>query len=170
MANLYTYVDSLLKPYYKYIIGFIILFLFVLLARFVYRKYFIKQNKNKKFSNVANANNARPIVAIYFFHVDWCPHCVKAQPEWDNFKNQYHNTVINEYLLQCYDINCTDDNGEEVNRKALKLIKRINAESTIKSIENTNNVSFLLLTDHSFISYLRPARFLSSVVAVAELL
>lgn len=66
MANLYTYVDSLLKPYYKYIIGFIILFLFVLLARFVYRKYFLKANNNKKFANVANANNAKPIMAIYF--------------------------------------------------------------------------------------------------------
>lgn len=39
---------------------------------------------------------------------------MKAQPEWDNFKNQYHNTVVNGYLLQCYDINCTDDNGDEV--------------------------------------------------------
>jgi thiol-disulfide isomerase/thioredoxin len=114
MANLYTYVDSLLKPYYKYIVVFIVLFLFVLLARFVYRKYFLKGNNNKKFSNVANANNAKPIMAIYFFHVEWCPHCVKAQPEWDNFKNQHHNTVVNGYLLQCYDINCTDDNGDEV--------------------------------------------------------
>ena len=114
MANLITYVNTVLKPYYKYIIGFLLLFLFILVARFAYRTYFVRVNKNKKYSDVANTNNVSPIVAIYFFHVDWCPHCIKAQPEWNNFKSQYNNTMINGYLLQCYDIDCTDDNGDEV--------------------------------------------------------
>lgn len=114
MANLYTYVNNLLKPYYKYILGFFILFIFLVIARFGYRYYFMKMNKNKKFTDVANANNVKPIMSIYFFHVDWCPHCVKAQPQWNAFKEQYDNTEVNGYLLKCYDINCTDDNGEEV--------------------------------------------------------
>jgi len=88
--------------------------IFVSIARFAYQRYFAKLNKNKKFMDVANSNNMKPIVAVYFFHVDWCPHCVKAQPEWKMFSDQFHNTEANGHLIQCYDIDCTDDNGDEV--------------------------------------------------------
>lgn len=114
MANLITYTNSLLKPYYKYITGIVLLVLFILVSMFVYNTYFVKYNKNRELSNVANAKNTKEICAIYFFHVDWCPHCVKAKPEWDAFKSEYNNKVINGYILKCYDIDCTNDNGDEV--------------------------------------------------------
>ena len=100
MANLFTYVNTLLKPYYKYILFFVIFVIFVSIARFAYQRYFAKLNKNKKFMDVANSNNMKPIVAVYFFHVDWCPHCVKAQPEWKMFSDQFHNTEANGHLIQ----------------------------------------------------------------------
>ena len=53
-------------------------------------------------------------MGIYFFHVDWCPHCVKATPEWNVFVEQYNNKIVNGHLVQCYDIDCTDDNGDAV--------------------------------------------------------
>jgi thiol-disulfide isomerase/thioredoxin len=114
MANLFTYINTLLKPYYKYILGFVLFVLFVSIARFAYQRYFARMNKNKKFLDVANTSNVKPIMGLYFFHVDWCPHCVKAQPEWKNFSDQFHNKEINGYLLQCYDVDCTEDNGDEV--------------------------------------------------------
>lgn len=114
MANLITYVNTILKPYYKYITGIFLVILFVLVAKFAYETFFIKKNKNKQFTDVANANNLKPIIAVYFFNVDWCPHCVKAQPEWKKFSEQYHNKIVNGYVVKCYDINCNDDNGDEV--------------------------------------------------------
>jgi thiol-disulfide isomerase/thioredoxin len=114
MANLITYANTLLKPYYKYITGVILLILFILVSKFVYETYFIRYNKNKALSDVANAKNTKEICAIYFFYVDWCPHCVKAKPEWNAFKDQYSNKVVNGYVLKCYDIDCTKDNGDEI--------------------------------------------------------
>jgi thiol-disulfide isomerase/thioredoxin len=114
MANLVAYINTFLKPYYKYIIGFFLIVLFITIARYAYDTYFVRNNKNKKFSNVANANNTSPVMGVYFFHVDWCPHCVKAVPEWNTFMEQYHNKTVNGHLVQCYDIDCTDDNGDYV--------------------------------------------------------
>ena len=114
MANLITYANTLLKPYYKYITGIVLLILFILVSKFVYETYFVKYNKTKALSDVANAKNTKEICAIYFFYVDWCPHCVKAKPEWNVFKDQYDNKVVNGYVLKCYSIDCTKDNGDEV--------------------------------------------------------
>jgi len=112
MANLVTYVNTLLKPYYKYILAFLLFVLFVTVARFAYQSYFVRVNKNKDKADIANTNNIKPITAVYFFHVDWCPHCIKAIPEWNAFAEVYNNKEVNGHLVQCYDIDCTDDNGD----------------------------------------------------------
>jgi len=161
MANLVTYVNSLLKPYYKYIIVFFLLFIFIMIARYSYQVFFARQNKNKNLSNVANANNTAPRMLIFFFHVDWCPHCIKAQPEWQNFSTQYDNTIVNGYLVRCISIDCTGDNGDEVIQfdptseeaptgiiptsiKISELIKKYNIESypTIKLTKDDLVVDF----------------------------
>lgn len=112
MANLITYVNSILKPYYKYALLLILVIIFVIVSRYVYNKYYDKPKKIV--SNVANANNMLPVVTVYLFHVDWCPHCKNAMPEWEKFKAEYNNKEVNGYLIQCIDIDCTDDNGEQV--------------------------------------------------------
>jgi thiol-disulfide isomerase/thioredoxin len=114
MANLIVYANSILKPYYRYMIIIASILFFVLLSKYAYETYFAKKNKYKQSSDIANSNNIQPIMGVYFFHVGWCPHCVKAQPEWDTFRSQYNNTVVRGYLIKCYDIDCTKDNGETV--------------------------------------------------------
>lgn len=114
MANLITYVNTILKPYYKYITGLLLLILFILISKFLYDTYFVKYKKNMNYKNVANAKNTKDICSVYFFSVDWCPHCVKAKPEWLKFKQENNNKIINGYILKCYDIDCTKDNGDEV--------------------------------------------------------
>lgn len=114
MANLFTYLNTSLKPYYKYMMIFFLIFVFIMVARYSYQVYFARINKNKKMANVANANNTAPIAAVYFFHVEWCPHCIKAQPEWNSFSAQYDNKEIDGYLVRCYDIDCTGDQGDAV--------------------------------------------------------
>ena len=114
MASLIAYANVLLKPYYKYITGLFLIILFVLVAKFAYDTYFSKYNKNKNMADIANSKNTQEICAIYMFYVDWCPHCVKAKPEWQKFKDQYNNKIVNGYMIKCYDIDCTKDNGDEV--------------------------------------------------------
>jgi thiol-disulfide isomerase/thioredoxin len=114
MANFTKYANSVLKPYYKYMTGLFLLALFILVAKFAYDTYFVKMKKNKEFTDVANAINNKPIVTVFFFFVDWCPHCKTAKPEWEKFKSQYNNKEIKGYVLKCYDVNCTEDNGDQV--------------------------------------------------------
>lgn len=160
MANFITYLDTVFKPYYKYMMIFFLFLVFITVARFAYQTSFVKVDKNQKTANVANANNLKPISAVYFFHVDWCPHCVKAIPEWNAFVEIYNNKEVNGYLVQCYDIDCTDDNGEAVIQfdpkdetptkisptpiKIAQLVKKYNIDSypTIKLTKDDVVVDF----------------------------
>jgi thiol-disulfide isomerase/thioredoxin len=160
MANILVYVDSILKPYYKVILGVFLLIVFITIARYSYQTFFVKVNQNKDHSNIANANNVKPITTIYFFHVDWCPHCVKAVPEWNAFVEAYNNKEVNGHIVQCYDIDCTDDNGDVTVQfdpttglttnmvptpvKISKLIEKYNIDSypTIKLTKDNNVVDF----------------------------
>lgn len=158
MANLILYVNSLLKPYYRYALALFLFIVFVTVARYAYQTYFIKANANKNSANIANANNIKPITAVYFFHVDWCPHCVKAIPEWNAFSEIYNNKEVNGHLVQCYDIDCTDDNGDTVVQsdkgsatniaptpiKISQLVKKFKIDSypTIKLTKDGSTVEF----------------------------
>ena len=39
--------------------------------------------------------NAKTYTEVYFFHTNWCPHCKKAKPVWNNVKEEYDQKVIN---------------------------------------------------------------------------
>jgi thiol-disulfide isomerase/thioredoxin len=111
MANIITIISEKLKPYSNQIIGAVIFVVFILIAYYFYHYYFLPYQEKNKMSDVANNNDRKKIANIFFFYVDWCPHCKTAKPEWNNFKVQYNNTEVNGYTIKCYDINCTEDNG-----------------------------------------------------------
>ena len=48
MANIIVYVDSLLRPYYKYMMVFFLFVVFVTVARFSYQMYVSKTMEKKK--------------------------------------------------------------------------------------------------------------------------
>jgi thiol-disulfide isomerase/thioredoxin len=60
---------------------------------------------NKKGMSLGQGNGSD--VLIYFFHVDWCPHCKTSAPEWKTFSNNYNSTEVNGYVIRCIDIDCT---------------------------------------------------------------
>ena len=111
MANVITVISEFVRPYQTAIISVIVFFIFIGLAYYAYINYYIPFKEREKGSDVANSQNRTKIANIYFFFVDWCPHCKTAKPEWNNFKIQYNDTEVNGYKIKCYDINCTEDNG-----------------------------------------------------------
>ena len=106
----------------KNLIFIVIAILFIITAVFVYKKYvsprlnpnFIankewmgKNNSNN--NNSTNALDGPQEAEIFFFHTEWCPHCKKAAPIWEQFKEQNEGKIINNYKLIFRDIDADKD-------------------------------------------------------------
>jgi len=138
MPGLVEVVNKIVSPYYKYIVGLIAAIIFGYAAIYGYNNYFVKKTENK-FANVPNANRRNKEVIVHFFHVDWCPHCKKALPEWDNFKKQFNNKEMNGYIVKCNEIDCTNETSEVQN-----MMNKFNIESypTVKMVKDKNTIEF----------------------------
>jgi len=69
-------------------------------------------DKQSMFNNVSNMNDRNNELIIYFFHVDWCPHCKKALPAWNEFSEKYNKQNRNGYTINCIDMDCTKETPE----------------------------------------------------------
>jgi thiol-disulfide isomerase/thioredoxin len=138
MASIIDILSRYIRPYYYYVISIVLLLIFLYIAYYAYNKFFVSKQVNK-FTNVANANRRNKDVNIYLFHVDWCPHCKKALPDWNDFKSVYNNTEVNGYIVKCIDINCTEETAEVAN-----IINSYGIESypTIKMVKDQNTIEF----------------------------
>lgn len=67
-----------------------------------------------------------PDAVLYFFHVDWCPHCVTALPEWNRFVD--HNTG-------------SKFNGKEVSFKSINLTNEDSKNGVDQALRQKYNVS-----------------------------
>jgi thiol-disulfide isomerase/thioredoxin len=105
-----------------------------------YQKFYKKPAEVKEFSDVANANKRKQEAQVLFFFADWCPHCRKAKPEWEQFMQEYDGKVINEHTISCQPVDCTD----EKNQKTAVLIKKYNIESypTIIMLVGENKIDY----------------------------
>jgi len=109
-----TFYEVVSKTFSSYKYVFLILFLIILFGVLSYVVYNQTKSVYSKtpFYNVANAPERGYPVQICFFHVDWCPHCVKAKPEWDAFSSEYNGQTINNQVIECIDYNCTNETPE----------------------------------------------------------
>jgi thiol-disulfide isomerase/thioredoxin len=102
-------IDVMLAPiekYYRLILILFCLIIFIVAGYAVYKKYSVSKSA---ISDVANANKDGKTADIYFFNVDWCPHCIKAKPEWDKFVETHKDKTINGYKIRPHNVDCTDD-------------------------------------------------------------
>lgn len=100
------------KQYYYPITITFVVAVFVLMSIYLYKNFMMKEkDASNDFKDVANTGNNTKEITIRMFHVDWCPHCVKALPEWTLFCNQYNGKQVNGYTINCNSNgdNCTDD-------------------------------------------------------------
>jgi len=159
MANVITVLSDYLRPYANIILSVFVFFIFVALGFYAYNNYYVPYSEKQKLADMANANGRKKIANIYFFFVDWCPHCKTAKPEWNNFKLQYNNTERGGYIIKCYDINCTEDNGtidisdmppdangeiKTTPTKIADLIRKYNIEAypTIKMVKDGTTIEY----------------------------
>jgi hypothetical protein len=76
---------------------------------------------------------------LILFSVDWCPHCKKAQPIWNELKSDYENKSINGYTILFTEINCTNESPE-----VEKMINKYKIEGypTIKLLKDGNVIEY----------------------------
>jgi|TARA_B100000424_G_C22932016_1_gene495784 thiol-disulfide isomerase/thioredoxin len=128
---------------------FVTVFLIYIIAKVIRKYLFPKMDNsgyvaNREFvesgSNSGSSGNATNGTAdILFFYADWCPHCKQAKPEWQKFKEEYNESVVNNYKLNLIDVNCTSELGESG-----QLIKTYNVEGfpTVKMNVNGKIVEY----------------------------
>jgi thiol-disulfide isomerase/thioredoxin len=106
----------------------------------------------KPYDDVANSSeDVNNYAQIYFFYADWCPYCKKAHPEWIKFKVSTDQKIINGYLLECVEVDCTEDNGnvtsdhfDKLNVSTSDLITKFNINSypTVKLVKDGVTIDF----------------------------
>ena len=113
----------------------------ILVILYVYQQYIAPKmnpdyvaNKEWEQSSSDSTSGSTTEVDIMMFTADWCPHCKKAKPIWEEFNNTYDGKVINGYKINVKTINCTNDSDPNVQN----LLDKYNVEGfpTIKLIKN----------------------------------
>jgi len=131
------YINS--KKSMLWILFFIIIF--ILATLYAYNYFYLPVQKNREFQNISNEfGESDNVVKIYLFHVDWCPYCIKAMPEWKNFKSNTHGKTINTYTIQCIDIDCTDSKNPDIKEFVDKY--KIKGYPTVKMIKKDKVIDF----------------------------
>lgn len=124
MSKFINEIYSYIRPFAKYSWLIIIIILFILISVYSYYLYVKPSLIKSPSSNIANIGDRSNNVDVYFFHVDWCPHCIKAMPEWNKFSEKTNGTLVNGYKVICHNIDCTND-----------------ADPTISQLIKNNNIA-----------------------------
>tara|TARA_Y100000992_G_scaffold302368_1_gene276268 strand:- start:6440 stop:6925 length:486 start_codon:yes stop_codon:yes gene_type:complete len=122
---------DLIQKYYVFIIIFCVIgfIIFIVVLYNVYK--YLKMNYKKVENFTSNDDNSAKLI---MFHVDWCPHCKKAIPDWNAFKNEYNDLKINNYKLKVTDFDVTEDTPENK-----KLVQKYNVKGYPTIILEKNN-------------------------------
>ena len=127
------------KPYIKPVLIVAMIILFSIISYYGYQKFYATPKAKQEITDVANSTYDKKIY-IHYFHVEWCPHCKKADPEWATFSKQFNDKVIKGYTIKCIDNDCTNDEDDSI----ADLLKRYNIDSfpTVKMEKDGNIIDF----------------------------
>lgn len=134
MSKLINNILNYIRPFTKYAWLVIVIILVALVAYYGYSQFAKRATIKSQYKDVANANSRGLNADIYFFHVDWCPHCKTATPEWEKFQQNYNGKSINGYTIVAHDMDCTEDSADNSNPQIAELIQKFNIQGypTIK--------------------------------------
>uniref|UniRef100_A0A6C0DRP3 Thioredoxin domain-containing protein n=1 Tax=viral metagenome TaxID=1070528 RepID=A0A6C0DRP3_9ZZZZ len=142
MSGVLDFVKRTAATYSKYIFIVLIFIIFVLIGKYVYDSYFT--TKEPQFSNVANASTGSVVAKIYFFNVDWCPHCVNAKPAWKEFCEDNNGKQFGGYVLECVGgvegTNCTNEQDPAVSKYITEF--KIEGYPTVKIVKDGEQIEY----------------------------
>lgn len=115
-SNFYQVFGQFIRPYQRTILIVVLVIIFIAVGYYGYTVFYGNTLK-KPYTDVANVNTREKPVQIYFFYVDWCPHCKTAKPEWNAFKDDYDGKTANNQQVECIELNCTDEEDPDVRNK-----------------------------------------------------
>jgi len=143
MSEFLTAVKEYLVPYYYYIVVSICLVVFIIAGYYAYNKFVVDKHTSRKakFNDAANSNMSDKEVVLYFFWVDWCPHCKSAKPEWQSFiESGYDGREIGDYVLKCKTVDCTNEDDPKV----MEYINQFNISSfpNVKLVKDGTVIDF----------------------------
>lgn len=141
MANLIQIIyRDFIWPYKRIVLVVFLIILFIIAGSYAYNWYAKPLIEKKPYDDVANANRRKKTATLYFFHVDWCPHCTDAKPKWEKFTQGKPNMDLNGYTIDFIDMDCTNAEKPEID----KYISTYNIEHypTIKLVIGEDVVDF----------------------------
>ena len=102
------------RPYFPMMYAILFAIIAVVASYYAYNYLYLPGQKDKVFKNVANVSPNGRTITIFLYHVDWCPHCKKALPEWQAFSDVYNGKQINGYQIECKEVDCTNDKDPNI--------------------------------------------------------
>lgn len=75
---------------------------------------------------------------LMLFSADWCPHCQKCKPIWEDLKREYDGQTINGTRVTFVDVDCSDEENPEADRMRNKY--EVDAYPTIKLVKSSGDV------------------------------
>lgn len=130
MSRIIENIQSAIQPYWLLIVVVVSVVVLGVLGYYSYTRY-SGGTKHVSFEDPANEDSSGSTITIFFYHVDWCPHCKTAMPEWKEFSEKYDGQTVNGHIIQCVDLDCTDDASPTI-KQALATDK-VDSFPTIKA-------------------------------------
>ena len=137
-VNFYSIVGRQGAIYYRWLIWILLFLLFSLVGYYGYTRFFI--NNKYRYNNVANANMRNPEIVIYLFYADWCPHCTKSRPEWNAFSNEFNGQTVNQYIISCVEIDCSDDADPDAAERMAEF--KVSTFPTVLMVKDANTIVY----------------------------
>jgi thiol-disulfide isomerase/thioredoxin len=136
--------NDLIKPYKKIITIFVLSVIFIIASYYAYKWYakpVFEEAFEESFEDLANRNERKGEAIVYFFHANWCPHCKKAQPEWNKFKSSVNGTTKKNYEIKCVTVDCTEGNDPRIQKYSVNGYPTVIMEKDAKTINLDSKIT-----------------------------
>ena len=91
--------------------------------------------------DIANRNTRDGEAHIYFFYANWCPHCKKAHPEWNQFKTAVNGTKVKNRVIRCVDVDSTEGNDQRIQKYSVNGYPTVIMEKDAKTIHLDSKIT-----------------------------
>lgn len=105
----------------------------------VYRKNNMEPFEYSINREPSSSSDSNKEAELLFFFADWCPHCIKAKPEWNSMRTEYDGKTINGYIIKFKEVNCTTET-EEVEKMVDKY--KVEGYPTVKLLKDGQVIEY----------------------------